>query len=508
VSEPAQRPVAEAAADAAGLRRAFARSVRFNLQAEFFIHVIRVGGLVFLAHRLAPSDFGLLRILIVIVGLAGLTSNGGFCEALIQRQTLSGAHESTALCLTMFLSIITAGALFFAAPLIAWAMAMPDLTGMVRLIALPLLVEGASGISNARLRRDLKYGTLAVADVFAELAFLVVASALLMSGRPRLSLAAGLGARSLVRGGITIGFGTFRVKHMPTLLAARELWQFASRSFGGQGLVLISQNADYVVVGRLLGNVELGYYSLAWDLLRFVPERLYRIVGRVTLPVFSRLQNQDAELSAHYYDLIAMLARLLIPAMAVIAVAAPTVVATLYGAKWLPAAVPLRILALGLTLVGLRLAIGSVYYAKNHPEFDIYLHGVRVTLIVAVIGLLAPYGLIAVCIGMSAIESVIGVAGQWIVCTLLGLQKTRLASSIIPGVLTAAGCAAAAAIAVALGNLIALDRPLKLALILAFSGGVFLWRERESLFSMLQASSAAANTTQAVAPAIAPVIGG
>jgi len=492
VNGPAQQPLAEAPADTAGLRRAFARNVKFNLQAEFFIHVIRVGGLVFLAHRLAPADFGLMRILIVIVGLAGLTSNGGFGEALIQRKRLSGAHESTALCLTVVLSVITAGALFYGAPLIAWAMEMPDLTGMVRLLAVPVLVEGASGISNARLRRDLKYGTLAAADVFAELAFLIAAAALLIGGRPRLSLAGGLAARSLVRGAVTIGFGRFHLKQMPTVVAARELWQFASRSFGGQGLMLISQNADYVVVGRLLGNIELGYYSLAWDLLRFVPERLYRIVGRVTLPVFSRLQDQDDELSIHYYDLIAMLARLLIPAMAVIAVAAPTVVATLYGVRWLPAAAPLRILAVGLTLVGLRLAIGSVYYAKDHPEFDIYLHGVRVTLIVAVISLLAPYGLIPVCIGMSAIESVTGLAGQWIVCTLIGLKKAKLASSLIPGLITAAGCAAAAAIAVALGTMMTLDRPLELAAILAFSGGVFLWRERESLSSMLQSSSAPA----------------
>ena len=96
--EPLITPVAsETDASTSALRKMFARSVRFNLQAEFVIHLIRVGGLIYLAHRLAPSDFGLLRILIVIVGLAGLFCTAGFSEAVIQRKTLIQMPEPTVL---------------------------------------------------------------------------------------------------------------------------------------------------------------------------------------------------------------------------------------------------------------------------------------------------------------------------------------------------------------------------------------------------------------------------
>jgi O-antigen/teichoic acid export membrane protein len=491
VIEPLITPVAsETDASTSALRKMFARSVRFNLQAEFVIHLIRVGGLIYLAHRLAPSDFGLLRILIVIVGLAGLFCTAGFSEAVIQRKMLSNTHEATAWWLTLGLSAVTALALFLLAPLVAWMMEMPQLRAMVQLIAIPVLIEGASGIPNARLQRDLRYGTLAAADIGAEVGFLVVACALIFSGHTSLSLAGGLAARSLIRGVIILAFGRVAVLRKPSLTAARELWQFAARSFGSQGLVLLSQNADYVMIGRLMGSGLLGYYSFAWDLLRFIPERLYRIVGRVTLPVFSRLQDSNDELSSHYSDLIAMLARLLIPAMAVIAVAASALIGTLYGSRWLPAVAPLRILTIGLTLVGLRLAIGSIYYAKNRPGIDFYLHGLRILLIVASIGLLARYGLLAVCVGMSSVESLIGLLGQWIVCALTGLDKWKLAASIVPGLVTAAGCALAATVAIAIGDALMLDNQLKLVGIVLFAGIVFVWREQVSLFSMLRTSGA------------------
>src|SRR5262249_7114635 len=153
-------------------------------------------------------------------------------------------------------------------------------------------------------------------------------------------------------------------RRLPRLGAARDLFRFSTSVWGGRLLGILSGNMDYLLVGRLLGAQTLGYYVIAWDLLRFVPDRLYYVAGRGTLPAFARLQHDNRALARAYQEFTGYLARLILPIMASAAVAAPYVVVGLYGEQWLRAAVPLRILTIGLSLVGLRLGIGSIYYTK------------------------------------------------------------------------------------------------------------------------------------------------
>jgi len=75
-------------------------------------------------------------------------------------------------------------------------MKMPDLQQGMRLLCIPFLLEGAAVTANARLRRDLRFGALAAADVLAECAFLVVALVAAVASDADLELAGGL-ARGL-----------------------------------------------------------------------------------------------------------------------------------------------------------------------------------------------------------------------------------------------------------------------------------------------------------------------
>ena len=53
----------------------------------------------------------------------------------------------------------------------------------------------------------------------------------------------------------------------------------------------ISDSADYLLIGRLLGSDALGVYGIARDLLRAVPNRLHKVAGRVTFSTFCALQD-------------------------------------------------------------------------------------------------------------------------------------------------------------------------------------------------------------------------
>src|SRR5207248_3018886 len=159
--------------------------------------------------------------------------------------------------------------------------------------------------------------------VVAEISFLAVALLTLFKGYPQWSLPAALGAR-LGAHGLMVWRADAQVPlGLPRASAALELGRFATSVLVGGVITTGSGNADYLLVGRLLGSGPLGFYSMAWDLLRFIPDRLYRIAGRVALPAFCKLQDNDAELSEAYRNFVNYIGRVVLPIAGCVAIAAP-----------------------------------------------------------------------------------------------------------------------------------------------------------------------------------------
>jgi PST family polysaccharide transporter len=466
------------------LWQAFARSVRSNMVAEVAVQAIRIGGMVILARALSPHDFGLFKVLVVVATFATLVNEAGIPDAMIQRKDMNADHRNTAWWMSIGLALLTCALLYIGASSLATVMKMPELCEGVRLLCVPFLLEGAAVTSNAQLRRSLRFGALALADILGELGFLVVALLLLWKRLPQWSLMGGLSARYGVHAACVLVAGGEIPVGLPRADAARELGHFATKVLSGRVVDAVSSNIDFILIGRLLGSSALGFYSMAWDLLRFVPDRIFRIAGRVTFPTFCHLQDQPESLARAYLNFCGYLSRIVLPIVLCATIAAPELLTTIYGPKWIPAAIPMQLLACGLLLVGLRLAIGSIYYAKNHPEFDLYIHAVRLILVVITVYELAAFGLTGVSIGRSVVEVVISIAGQWLACLLIGVSLSDLVIALLPGIRLALMCGIAAGAGKIIAGHWVTTGPIALLLIALPAALVYCWLEFASAVRM------------------------
>jgi O-antigen/teichoic acid export membrane protein len=465
--------------------QAVARSVRDNVIAEFVVQGVRLGGFVLLARALGPQPLGIYRVLLVVGVLATLSNDAGIPDALVQRKEITVAHEATAWWLGMLAALCAVSVLYVAAPWIAAAMEMPQLTGGARLLCLPILLDATTVVPGARLRRRLNFTALAAADVLAEMAFVVVALLLVWRDMPAWSLPGGLAARFTMHA-IAIWIADPHLpRAWPSRQAARDFARFSTAAWGSRIVYVLSSNADYLLVGRLLGSSALGFYGMAWDLLRFVPDRLHRVAGRVTFPAFCQLQDDHAALARAYLDFFDYIARVVLPIAACAAIAAPEILRTVYGSQWLPSAMPMRLLAPGLALCGLRLGIGSVFYSENHPAIDMYLHGVRLTLLVIAVISSARWGLFGVSLGMSAVEGAVSIFGQSLACALIGLSLRNLATSAIPAIRLTVLCALATAAGKTAAMLAGADAGIVLIAAAVPPALVYLWMERSNAMDLI-----------------------
>jgi O-antigen/teichoic acid export membrane protein len=235
--------------------------------------LIQLASTVVLARLLSPADFGLVAMVTAIVGVADLLRDFGLTGAIIQARTLSDRMWMSVMWLSVALGIGLMLVIAASAPLIAWLYGEQRLILLTLAIAPILLINGLSMPMQARVQRDLRFGTLANIDV----------------------------------------------------------------------------------VSMLIG-VALGQYSRAYALYLLPMQQLNGTLGRVALPVLSKLQDDHERFRRYTRGALMIIGYLTIPVYAVAAAVAQPLVAILLGPGWEEAATLFSILA----LAGIAQAIGSV----------------------------------------------------------------------------------------------------------------------------------------------------
>jgi O-antigen/teichoic acid export membrane protein len=141
--------------------------------------------------------------------------------------------------------------------------------------------------------------------------------------------------------------------------ALRELRGFGGNVSATLVLFQLNQNTDNVLIGRFLGASPLGAYALAYNIILVPFSRLVAPLHDVLYPVFSRLQDDHARLSAIWLRTLRMVAAVAVPAGLGLIVVAPDAVDVIFGRRW-HAAIPVVQILSGVGLLFLLQGLNSV----------------------------------------------------------------------------------------------------------------------------------------------------
>jgi len=229
-----------------------------------------------------------------------------------------------------------------------------------------------------------------------------------------------------------------------------------------------------------------------------VPDRLFRVAGRVTFPAFSRVQDDNAQVTHAFTEFTAYIARFVLPIMVMAAIAAPEFIGFVYGAKWIPTVMPIRLLSIGFTLLGLRIGIGSVFFSKDHPSYDMWTHGIRLILIVVTVLPLAMFaGLGAVSADMALVEGMVSLIGLYLAASLIDTTLPHLLKAALPGLRLALVCAIPAIGGKAIAHGVGMHGVQVLIAEAAPALAVFLWMEASVFTDMIAKAFRPASSTVA-----------
>ena len=453
--------------EAASVRAAALAGVRWYVVVRVLAEVAGFATSVVLARLIAPAQFGSVAIAFGIVSLAGGMLGTGLMSPLVQRRSVSRVELEA----TSFLSFAAAALLLcifvLVVPLISRPLFGEATTNLIQLSSLSLPFIALGIVPGAQLQRRLAFQRLSAFELVSQLS----------------GAAVSVGAAAAGAGGKAIIFGSIVSAAVQALLYCRSAplaWPVPHRQamrgllgFGasaGMASIVYSayQNIDYMIIGARLGAAELGYYWRAFQLGVEYQGKVSRIMLQLAFPIYSRLNDLDA-IRRMRARIVRAHASVLFPLLMLLAGAAPVLIPFVYGDRWSQAVLPTQILS----FAGLAAVVGTgggpLLLAAGKPRWLLVVNLTAVTFFSLVVYLVAPLGIVAVCVSVAVYQVTIVLAVQMLLQQLLRIPVVALVADVGPALV---GSLVLFAVAFALTKLLsAVGVPAALLLLaVAFAG--------------------------------------
>jgi O-antigen/teichoic acid export membrane protein len=385
-----------------------------------------------LTRLLAPAEFGVMAYCLTAIQYLDVLNSLGSESALISRRDkLEEATNAT------FVINILTGILFFslawaAAPALAAFFREPGVVDVIRVLAAVLVIGALKSAPSGLLQRRLSFKAKLIPDLGQAVVKGLVSVILAWQG---------FGVWSLVWGQVigeavsTVAFWVL-VRWRPTLQFDRQITR-ETLLFGGNmaligfiGALLI--NVDYLIVGRILGSEQLGYYTLGYRIPDLLIRSIGMVVGQVAFPVLALLQTDMQKFHVVYLKYLRYLALCTYPIGAGLALTAPYFVTLFFTAKWIPATFPMQAIAIALALSSLGRIPGVLYKAMNRPEILNQIGVVKLAFAVTVLWIGAQWGINGVAVAQIAVATCNMILDFTMVSRVIKVQFNEMLKSILP----------------------------------------------------------------------------
>jgi O-antigen/teichoic acid export membrane protein len=295
------------------IKSSFSRSSVFVFMGKLVRFSLLYGTQILLINLLLPADFGLMRYVTLLVGVASLINEMGLTTALVQKKEIRDEEIGGSFVASVIWGIFLYIIIFFCAPLAALFFKSPQLTSMLRVGSLIIPIASAGAVPRACFQRRMRFGILATIEAVAA----VFASSIMVG----LALK-GFGAWSLVAGSLVQEFLSLTallslVKipeiNLKALLHSKKIFYVGVELVVLRIIDYCMYCVPFFVIGKLFGQKALGVFSVAYDLSLLPHLMINAVMGNVAISAFSRLQDDRSRTVNGFSQLMLLSSTLVIP---------------------------------------------------------------------------------------------------------------------------------------------------------------------------------------------------
>ncbi len=301
---------------------------------------------IFLARLLEPAEFGLIAMVMVIIGIAQIFTDVGLGSALIQRRRVLPVHYSSVFYFNIVIGSLLTLITYLSAPLIAEFYSNEQLISLAQVMSIAFLINAFSSVQATKLRKELNYQALTVANFTSSLLSGIVGVFMALNGGGVWSLV----ALTLSRGVIFNIYVWIVAGWVPSLLfsfkALMQLWGFGFRMFVATLLNVIFERLDVLIIGKLFSPTIVGYYDRAKSLDQMIVYYSSGSLMSVLFPVLSKVKNDLPRLQQIVLKALEALSFVVFFLLGVMYLISEEFITLLFSETWLPSVAYFKLLIL------------------------------------------------------------------------------------------------------------------------------------------------------------------
>lgn len=365
--------------------------------------------MIFLARLLEPSDFGLIAMIMVIVGIAQIFSDIGLSSALIQRRHILPIHYSSVFYFNIVSASILTLIVYFSASAIGTFYNNAAIVPLAQVISLAFFIDALSTVQNVKLRKELDYALMTKLNLISSFVSGIIGITLALNNAEVWSLVAQVLSQGLIYALLVWGAARWRPTAQFSLKALFQLWGFGFRMFLSGILEALFTRLDYILIGKLFSPAILGFFQQAMSLNSIVIQYSSGSLMAVLFPVLSKIQKDLVRFQNVIKKAFAIICFVVFLILGGLYVTADEFIILIFGVKWEASVYYFKILALSGFAYPISALLVNILSSRGNSKAFLRLEIYKKILIIGNFFVLYFYGLDPFLYGL-IVTSVIGVA--------------------------------------------------------------------------------------------------
>ncbi|MCY1635006.1 lipopolysaccharide biosynthesis protein [Marinifilum sp. D737] len=300
---------------------------KFGTQALGFV------GNILIARVLMPEDYGLIAMLAIIMGLAWNFTESGFADSLIRKQNSDKYDFGTVATFNLCASLLFYLIIYTTAPLISDFFKHEELIGIVRILALSLVLKSIVLPAITSLRKELKFNILAKMQLVSSIISISLTYLMALNGYGYWALA----FQPIFIALANIFYLLVRERWRPYFCFKidrfKEMYRFGINLMLSYITNQFGNNLYSVIIGKFHPVASLGFYRQAQKMQEVPTQGLNAVVLTTSYSIIAKEKDNTKQINLYRNIFFQFVTIQSVMTLVFIGIAKPMFV-LLLGVKW------------------------------------------------------------------------------------------------------------------------------------------------------------------------------
>jgi teichuronic acid exporter len=392
-----------------------------------------------LARLLFPEDYGLVGMAVVFTSFFKTFTDLGFGSAIIQRkeEVLNDTYLSTAFWTNILWSGVTFAILcFVVGPFAAGFYNEPLLLYIVPASGIPIITAPLFLVQRSVMAKELQFKKIAVINNIASVSSGLMAVIMAFAGAGVWALVAQGVMQSVIEWPLYMRYAPWSPKRLWDRAAFKDMFGFGAFTTLSGLVYKFSSQGDYLLVGKLLGKIELGLYSFAFILTDSIRVQVRQIVDKVMYPIYSKTQD-NPEKQIHFLHKSVLFNSLAITPLMGVLFVSTELITYIFGEKWVGSLIVIKIIAISVVIQIVTNSFSTIMRANDKSYLEFKLQALKVFVFYLPLIFIGTYyyGLVGCSIAVVLARLIINLINLWALHHYLSIKPSGIAISFFKGIL-------------------------------------------------------------------------